>query len=110
MLKERTAAWAPEFWLVSASGGPPRLVGELDVASAPALRVWLGDMEGDIELDCSGITFIDCSGLTVLVDAHWACQAAGVRMGLVAPSRCVIRLLALAGLSGLFDIRGGVDS
>ena len=109
-MEGRAAAWAPAFRLVSTGDGPPRLVGELDVASAPALRDCLADMDGDIELDCSGITFIDCSGLTVLVDRQHACQAAGVRMCLVAPSRCVMRLLELAGLNGFFDIRRSRDS
>jgi anti-sigma B factor antagonist len=109
-MEGRVAAWEPAFRLVSAVDGPTRLLGDLDVASAPAVREWLAEIDGDVELDCSGITFIDCSGLTVLADGQRGCQAAGVRMCLIAPSRCVIRLLDLAGLNGFFDIRGSVDS
>jgi anti-anti-sigma factor len=87
-----------------------RLIGELDLAGIPALQAELTDMEGDIELDCSTLTFIDCAGLRVLQEAKRACETAGVRLCLIAPSRCVTRLVDLAGLDGFFDVRDTSDS
>jgi anti-anti-sigma factor len=86
------------------------LVGELDLAAGPTLRALLADIDGDIEIDCSGLTFIDCSGLRVLQEVQRACEAAGVRLLLMAPSRCVIRLVELLGLDGIFDVRDGLSS
>ena len=71
------------------------------------MRAVLADVEGDIEMDCSGLTFIDCAGLRVLEETQQACAAAGARLCLVAPSRCVTRLLDLVGLDGFFDMRDG---
>lgn len=67
-------------------------------------------MHGDIEIDCSGLTFIDCYGLRVLQEVQRACETAGVRLRLVAPSWCLTRLVDLAGLDGFFDIGDGPDS
>jgi stage II sporulation protein AA (anti-sigma F factor antagonist) len=93
-----------------AGRGRLRLVGELDFASAPQLRGGLAALDGDVELDCSGVTFIDCAGLGVLEERQRACQAAGVRMYLVDPSPCVTTLVALVGLDGCFALRSGLDS
>ena len=59
-------------WLEVEHAGPQRLclTGELDMAGVPDVRVRLVAMSEDVELDCSGLTFIDASGLRVLVAAH----------------------------------------
>jgi anti-sigma B factor antagonist len=85
-------------------GGRLRLVGELDIAGVPALRAVLASVDGDVEIDCSGLTFIDCAGLRVLQETQRACETAGVRLLLIGPSRCVTRLIDLSGLSGFFDV------
>jgi anti-sigma B factor antagonist len=82
-----------------------RLVGELDLAGAPDLRACLGRLAGDIEVDCSELTFIDASGLGVFVAAHHACDARGVKLLLVDPPACMTRLLALTALDALFHVR-----
>jgi anti-sigma B factor antagonist len=58
-------------------------------------------MTGDVELDCSGLTFLDASGLRVILAAHRACQARDAMLTIVDPSRCVVRLLALTGLDAV---------
>jgi anti-anti-sigma factor len=85
-------------------GGRLRLVGELDIAGVPPLRALLAGVDGDIEIDCSELTFIDCAGLSVLQETQRACETAGVRLLLVRPSRCLTRLLDLFGLDGFFDV------
>ncbi len=77
------------------------------MAGVPALRAALADVHGDIELDCSGLTFIDCSGLRALHETGSASETDGVRLCLIAPSRCVTWLLELTGMDGFFDLRDG---
>jgi anti-anti-sigma factor len=100
----------PALLVATGGGGRLRLAGELDIAGVPALRALLADVGGDVELDCSELTFIDCAGLRVLQETRHACEAAGVRLCLIAPSRCVTRLLDLAGMDGFFDVRDGSKS
>ena len=89
--------------------GPQRvcLSGELDIAGVSAVRSQLMAMTGDVELDCSGLTFIDACGLRVLVAAHRDSEARGAMLTIVHPSRCVVRLLALTGLDSLLCGRAG---
>ena len=82
-----------------------RLCGELDMAGASAVRDRLFAMTGDVELDCSGLTFVDASGLRVFVAAHRRCAERGAKLTIVDPSRCVVRLLALSGLDSVLDCR-----
>jgi ABC-type transporter Mla MlaB component len=56
--------------------GPPRrrlrLIGELDLASAPALTEALTSIDGDgqLTLDLSELTFIDSTGLHAILQAR----------------------------------------
>ncbi|MBO0731178.1 MAG: STAS domain-containing protein [Acidimicrobiaceae bacterium] len=86
-----------------------RLAGEFDMAGVPLLRAALADMQDDIVVDCSGLTFIDCAGLNGLVTAQKACEAEGARFALMAPPPCLMRVLELVGLEGWFAIRDGSE-
>jgi anti-anti-sigma factor len=46
-----------------------RVVGDIDVASAPKLAEALAILDGPLTVDCSRLDFIDASGLGVLVRA-----------------------------------------
>jgi anti-sigma B factor antagonist len=46
------------------------IAGEFDVSTSPRLADALRRCEGDVEVDCAGLTFIDSAGLGVLV-AYW---------------------------------------
>ena len=82
-----------------------RLFGELDIASVCDVWARLDGREGDVELDCAGLTFIDASGLRLFVAAQAACEARGAKLTIVNPSRCVVRLLALTGLDAVLGVR-----
>ena len=47
--------------------GRLRLLGELDLAGVPEVWAELAGVDGDVELDCSGLTFIDAAGLRLFV-------------------------------------------
>jgi anti-sigma B factor antagonist len=85
--------------------GVLRLVGEFDVAGALEVRARLDGLDGPIEIDCSGVTFIDSSGLGLLVAVHRACSAQGAKLLIVDPSPRVAQLLELTGLDAALDVR-----
>jgi anti-anti-sigma factor len=82
-----------------------KLCGELDTAMAPAVRARLTKVEGDVELDCAGLTFMDAAGLTLFLEVHQLCHRRGAKLTVVNPPRCVTRLLALSRLDSVLDVR-----
>jgi anti-anti-sigma factor len=84
--------------------GSARLSGEFDLAAVVVGRGLL-DVDGDVELECSGLTFIDASGLRLLVAVHRRCDDRGGTLAIVDPAPCVVRLLALTGLDSVLTVR-----
>jgi anti-sigma B factor antagonist len=80
--------------------------GEVDLASAPALRTaLLGALESgaaEIWLDLSRVAFMDSIGLTVLVETHE--QLGERRFALICPDGPVRRLLAVAGMDRVIPV------
>lgn len=99
----------PTGWSVSSRPSLVRLVGEIDLDSAPRLRRALRraapEATSELVVDLSGVTFMDCSGLGELLDAR-AHLGGGLHLRGV-PQR-VRDLLRLAGLDGVFDIADDV--
>ena len=91
--------------MVQERPGNLRLVGELDLAGVPEVWARLAGVNGDVELDGAGLTFIDASGLRLFVAIQACCRARGARLSIVNPSRCVIRLVDLTGLAATLDVR-----
>lgn len=83
-------------------GGTVRAVGELDVESAPVLLEQVTELvlEGltSLRLDLSAVSFVDSTGLRSILTAREL-----VELTLVQPSFAVQRLLAITGLSDVFD-------
>lgn len=84
---------ASPLFRIEGSQGVQRLLGELDLSSAPLLVESLEGHQGDLMLDCSGLSFIDAAGLRAIVDLARRVRPATV--ALVRPSRQVVRLLGL---------------
>jgi anti-sigma B factor antagonist len=82
------------------------VAGELDLATVPALKDALAQLEGTpaLELDLSGVSFMDSSGLRALLTARRDAQAAGRRLRLVAVPPAVSRVLELTRTAALFDL------
>jgi len=82
------------------------LAGELDVASAPALRDEVVRLisEGRTALvfDCSELSFVDSTGLGVLIGARARCLAANGGVALTGVKPALQRLLAVTGIESLF--------
>jgi anti-sigma B factor antagonist len=97
------------------TGDPPLVQadGELDMASAPALRDMLARLivEGHrhVILDLSGTTFIDSTSIGTLVAAHQRLRRYGGILELVCAHPNVLRTFEFAGLRDEFLIRVPTD-
>jgi anti-anti-sigma regulatory factor len=79
------------------------LVGELDIATAPALDAALVGLSGDVIVDCTDLGFIDSAGFYCLdrgYNAAVARQSTFEVSGFSQFQRRVARLLALPYVSG----------
>ena len=74
--------------------------GDVDAYSAPDLAAALADPNVD-RLILTAVTFIDAAGLAALLTAH---RSRPQGLTLCSPSRCVLRLLDLAGHCSTFRI------
>jgi len=93
------------FTVVERPAGRFRLVGELDALAVQAVEDRLSRLSWDVEFECSEVTFINSCGLHLLNAVQDACEAGGGSLVVVNPSRCLVRLLALSGLSALLVTR-----
>jgi len=83
-----------------------RLHGELDVATAPALRDTVVHLisqgRTSLAFDCADLGFIDSTGLGVLIGARARCMAANGTVALTGVKPALQRLLAVTGIESLF--------
>jgi anti-anti-sigma factor len=105
-----TPATVP-FWidvLPSGRGTLLRVGGEVDLATAPALHAAaeraLAERPGRVHLDLGEVSFLDCAGLGALIAIRNAALLAGAGIPVITASRPVRRLMAVAGVSQLFDL------
>jgi anti-sigma B factor antagonist len=86
--------------------GPGRVVvaGEIDLRTAPELRVALdaaaGEQGAELVIDLTEVTFIDSSGITELLRV----SKAGHRLRLQHPAAAVRRVFELVGLDQVADV------
>ena len=83
--------------------------GELDVATAPALReAFLGvlreDPMPDLVVDARAVTFVDSSGIAVLLMAARRWNAEDRRLTLRSPSPQLVRVIDLLGVRRAFEV------
>jgi anti-sigma B factor antagonist len=85
-----------------------RLSGDLDVATAPALRGALSEAatQGRHELivDLTRIEFLDSTGLGALIGANKRAQENGGEVRIVAAEGQILRLLRITGLLTVFRV------
>jgi anti-sigma B factor antagonist len=88
-----------------------RVSGELDLATVdelrgPARRAIADSRGRDLVLDLSGLDFIDSIGIGALIELRAAADQGDARLVLLRPSRRVVEVLQLTGLSQVFEILG----
>lgn len=88
------------------------VAGELDLASAPALKRALADViathTSRIVIDLGPVTFIDSTALGVLVGVHRKLEP-DVRMALAGAGAEVLNIFELTGLDATFEMFSTVD-
>jgi len=82
--------------------------GEVDVATAPALRQAVvravDSRPSRVVIDLSAVSFMDSSALGVLISGYKYAQGAGVPMALASPAPGVYRLLRTSGMVEIFEV------
>jgi anti-sigma B factor antagonist len=87
-----------------------RLVGELDLASAPDLQACLGDVVAStppdvvVIIDLDELSFCDSTGISALVRAANGARRGGRRLVLRRPRPGVRRVLEITGVISVFEI------
>jgi len=85
-----------------------RLIGELDLATAPRLGEELAGLTVGgalhITLDLAELVFIDSTGLSVLVSGLERLRDLGGNLALRSPNASTMKVFEITGLSGVFDI------
>ena len=97
---------------VAVSGAEPeyevRLLGELDMSTAPQLREELLRLASDgatlVTVDLSELAFVDSTGLSVLITALKRLRQQGGEMALRSPTPGTRRVLEITGLTEVFPI------
>ena len=86
--------------------------GEVDVATAPALRDGIDkavdDGGGAVVVDLTGVTFIDSTGLGVLIGGRKRCIDAGRELRVVVTEPRILKVFEITGLTELFAIHGSL--
>lgn len=88
------------------------LSGEVDLERSPVVRRALLDALRDprpLVVDLSGVSYIDSSGIASLVEAYQTARKQGTALMLAAVSPAALRVMQLARLDRVFDIRASVD-
>ena len=86
--------------------------GEVDLNSSPQLRkaVLAGIERGSrVAVDLSAAEYMDSSGVATMVEALKAASEKKKKFALLSPSGAVMRVLELARLNSLFDIRSNLE-
>lgn len=89
------------------------LTGDVDLASAPALRQQLSDLTETspafLVVDLSGLEFIDSTGLGVLVGTLRRLRATGGDVRLAAARAGIARVFSVTGLDRVFSLYPTVE-
>ena len=85
-----------------------RVIGELDLATAPQLREVFSDLAAlgglHVTVDLSELAFIDSSGLSVLATGLKRLREGGGDLALRSPNPAAMKTLEITGLTSVFAI------
>lgn len=109
---DRPAEVNPGELLVTVAGAGPecevRLLGELDLSTAPQLRDELARLAAGgatlVTVDLSDLGFIDSTGLSVLITGLKRFRQQGGELALRSPSPSTRKVLEITGLTEVFPI------
>jgi anti-anti-sigma factor len=85
-----------------------RLVGNLDLDTAPELRTALQSLHDRsvtrMVIDLTGLVFCDSIGLSAFVDAHKSCTSRGGYLRLANPTPLLERIFVVVGIADALPI------
>ena len=84
------------------------VTGEVDLNTSPELRRSVLDaieQGNDVGIDLSAARYMDSSGVATLVEGLKSGKSSGASLFLISPSQAVLKVLQLARLDSLFEIR-----
>jgi anti-anti-sigma factor len=85
------------------------VAGEIDLSTAPGLETRLTTAinyaTAVLVVDLEAVTFMDAAGLTALLRANKCAQAARMRLVLQRPPPICRRLVGIAGLESMLEMR-----
>ena len=91
-----------------------RVIGELDLSTAPRLREVLAELAGDgtidLTLDLADMAFIDSTGVSVFVSGLKRLREPGGDLALQSPRASTMKVLEISGLTGVFTIHSAPAS
>ena len=90
-----------------------RAVGDIDLGSSPKLRdAILKNIAASepVGVELSGVSYMDSSGVATLVEGLKSCATKKQTFALLSPSESVMKVLGLARLDSLFDIRESMET
>jgi anti-sigma B factor antagonist len=80
------------------------IVGEIDLAVAPAMQAVLTDGHTDIIVDLSGVTFLDSSGIAAILRAYRHQTASGHCLSMRGATGPVRRVLEITGIDSVLPL------
>jgi anti-sigma B factor antagonist len=90
------------------------VTGEVDIRTAPQLRERISQLltagARRLVLDLEGVDFVDSTALSVMVGAHKQLAKQGGGLVLVCTREPVLRVLAVTGLSKVFEVHDSLQS
>ena len=81
-----------------------RVVGEVDLATAPELRECLMGLDGVVVVDLAEVAFLDSSGLNALIGSKKHLDATGGALRLRGGPSHVRTVLDITGLADWFEV------
>ncbi len=85
-----------------------RVIGELDLSTAPRLLEVLAELAGnrtiDVTLNLAQMAFIDSTGVSVLVSGLKRLRETGGDLALLSPRASTMKVLEITGLTTVFTI------
>jgi anti-sigma B factor antagonist len=80
------------------------IVGEIDLAVAPAMHAVLTDGRTDVIIDLSGVTFLDSSGIAAILRAYRQQTANGHCLSMRGATGPVRRVLQITGIDSVLPL------